>query len=180
LTRIDDGGGKNGFATVSNNQRLDVSARAASREYYESRDQGQVYSVISVDATAVANEESMYLQNISTSKDMIIDTIVISTDTASLWRVKFVTGTAAGSSALTPVNLNKASSNDADAVARGDGAITGLTDAGDLMLVRIGAAGHDELNFSEALRLGQNDAIAIECETNAAVEITILFHFDSE
>jgi len=180
LVRIDDGGGKNGFATVSNNQRLDVSARSASREYYESRDQGQVYSVISVDATAVANEETIYLQNTSTVKDMIIEDVIISTDTDSLWRVKFVTGTAAGSSALTPVNLNKASSNAADAVARGNGAITGLTDDGDILLARVGANSHDELTFREALRLGQNDAIAVECETNAAVEIVVLFHFDSE
>ncbi len=180
MVRIDDGGGKNGFVTVSNNQRLDVSARAASREYYESRDQGQVYSVISVDATAVANEESIYLQNTSTNKDMIIQNIVISTDTNSLWRIKFVTGTAAGGSALTPVNLNKASSNAADAVARGDGAVTGLTDGGDITLVRIAANSHDELSFSEALRPGQNDAIAVECETNAAVEIVLFFHFDSE
>jgi len=178
--RIEDGGGKNGFSTVSNNQRLDVSSRSASREYYESRDEGQVYSVISVDATAVANEETMYLQNTSTVKDMIIDQIIISTDTNSLWRIKFVTGTAAGGSALTPVNLNKASSNAALAIVRGDGAVTGLTDDGDISLVRVGANSHDELTFSEALRLGQDDAIAVECETNAAVEIVIIFHFDSE
>lgn len=178
--RIEDGGGKNGFATISNNQRLDTSARVASREYYESRDQGQVYSVISVDATAVANEETAYIQNTSTSKDMIIESIIISTDTASQWRVKFVTGTATGGSLLTPVNLNKGSSNSANAIVRGDGAIGGLTDDGDITYVRIGADTHDELTFSEALRLGQDDALAVECETNSAVEIVIIFHFDSE
>ncbi len=180
MVQIEDGGGKTGKATVSNNQRLDVSARSASRQYYESRDEGQVYSVISVDATAVANEETAYLQNTSTTKDLIIDKIVISVDTNSLWRVKHVTGTAAGGSVLTPVNLNKASSNDADTIVRGDGAVTGLTDDGDITLVRIGANAHDELAFEEALRLGQNDAIAVECETNSAVEIVVSFHFDSE
>lgn len=178
--RLEDGGGKNGFATVSNNQRLDVSARAASREYYESRDNETVYVVISVDATAVANEESIYLQNTSTTQDMIIERIVISTDTNSLWRIKAVTGTATGSSALTPVNLNIASSKTAAATARGDGAVGSITDAGDLALIRVGADGHDEFDFSEALRLGQDDAIAVECETSAAVEISIYFHFDSE
>ena len=180
MVRIEDGGGKNGNATVSNNQRLDTSARAASRQYYESRDTGQVYTVISVDATAVANEETIYVKNTSTIKDMIIEKITISTDTNSLWRIKFVTGTAAGSSVITPVNLNKGSSNTAAATCRGDGAITGLTDDGDITLVRIGADSHDEIRFSEALRLGQDDAIAVECETNAAVEIVVSFHFDSE
>jgi len=111
---------------------------------------------------------------------MIIDQIIISTDTDSLWRVKFVTGTATGGSVLTPVNLNKASSNTALANVRGDGAIGNVTDDGDIILVRVGANSHDELTFSEALRLGQDDAIAVECETNAAVEISIIFHFDSE
>ncbi len=180
MVRIEDGGGKNGSATISNTQRLNVSARAASRQYYESRDTGQVYTVISVDATAVANEETVYVQNTSTSKDMIIEKITISTDTASQWRVKFVTGTAAGGSVLTPVNLNKASSNAAAATCRGDGAVTGLTDDGDITLVRIEANTHDEIKFNEALRLGQDDAVAVECETNSAVEIVVSFHFDSE
>jgi len=178
--RVEDGGGKNGFATVSNNQRLDVSSRSASRQYYESRDTGQVYSVISIDATAVANEETIYLQNTSTTKDMVIDEILVSVDTNSSWRVKFVTGTATGATVLTPVNLNKASSNAASAIARGDGAVGNITDDGDITYFRVGAAEHDEVSFNGALRLGQDDAIAVECETNTAAEIVILFHFDSE
>ncbi len=180
MVRIEDGGGKNGSVTVSNNQRLDVSARVASRQYYESRDTGQVYTVISIDATAVANEETMYVQNTSTSKDMVIEKVTISADVDHQWRIKFVTGTAAGGSLLTPVNLNKASSNTASAVCRGDGAVTGLTDDGDITIVRIGADDHDEIRFDEALRLGQDDAIAIECELNCAAEIVVSFHFDSE
>jgi len=139
-----------------------------------------VYAVISVDATAVANEETICVQNTSTSKDMIIEEIVISTDTTSQWRFKFVTGTAAGSSVLTPVNLNKGSSNTAAATCRGDGAITGLTDDGDVALIRVAADTTHHHDFHEALRLGQDDAIAVECETNAAVEIIVNFHFDSE
>jgi len=180
MVRIEDGGGKNGNVTVSNNQRLDTSARAASRQYYESRDTGQVYTVISVDATAVANEETIYVQNTSTSKDMIIEKITISADVDSQWRVKFVTGTADGGSVITPVNLNKASSNTAAATCRGNGAIGSITDDGDITIVRIGADGHDEVRFSEALRLGQDDAIAVECELNCACEIVVSFHFDSE
>jgi len=182
MVKINDGGGKNGDATVSNNQRLDVSARSASRQYYESRDQEQVFVATSVDATAVANEETMYIKNTSTSKDMVISEVIISTDTDSLWRVKSVTGTAAGSSALVPINLNRASSKSASATIRGDGAITGLTDVtdGTVALFRAPANNTHHHDFHEALRLGQDDALAVECETNAAVEITITFHFDSE
>ncbi len=178
LTRIEDGGGKNGFSTVSSNQRLDVSARAARREYYESRDNGNVYTAISIDATALAGEEIIYLQNISTINDMIVERLTISVDTNSTWTVKFVTGTAAGTS-ITPVNLNKASSNSALANILGNGAVTGTTDDGVIFQKRFVANDHDELQFSQALRLGQDDAIAVECGANAAVEIVVLFHFDS-
>ncbi len=111
---------------------------------------------------------------------MIIDRITNSTDTNIIWRIKYVTWTESVRSVLKATNLNKGSSNSADAVIRGDGAVTGLTDDGDILLVRIGANSHDDERFSEALRLGQNDAVAVECETNAAVEIVIIFHFDSE
>ena len=176
--RIEDGGGFNGFAKVSNDQRLDVSARVASREYYESRDNGQVYSAISVDATAVANEETMYLKNTSTVSDMIIDDIMISSDINSQWRIKFVTGTATGT-AIIPTNLNKTSSNSALATVMGNGAVGGLTDDGDIDLIRVIAGSVEDLTFNEALRLGQDDAIAVECEISCAAEIVIIYHFDS-
>ncbi len=178
MVRIEDGLGKTGNVRVSTNQRLNVSARAAPRNFYVSRDDGQVYTVISEDGSAVANEETIYLQNISSTKNLFIDNIIISPDTASSWRIKFVTGTAAGGSVLTAVNLNKTSSNAADVTARGDGSITGLTDDGDLGIIRVGANDTGKLNLEAALILGQNDAIAVECETNSAVEITIEFHLE--
>lgn len=178
MVRIDDGKGRGTAAAVNSVNRLDVSARSAARDFYISRDDGQVYTVISEDATAVANEETIYLQNTSTTRNLFIDNIIITSDTASQWRIKFVTGTAAGSSALTAVNLNKTSSNGAEVTARGDGAVTGLTDDGDIAITRIAAATTVAITLDAALILGQNDAIAVECETNSAVEITIQFHLE--
>ena len=79
-----------------------------------------------------------------------------------LW---FVSGTAAGGTIITPTNLNKGSSNDADALVRqaaaGD-AITGLTTQGQIDIEFVSATGHGEFLLNDTVRLGQNDAIAIE------------------
>jgi hypothetical protein len=179
MVKITDGGGKNGDATVSNNQRLDVSARSASRSYYESRDEGQSFIVTSVDTTALAAEETIYLQNSSAQKDIVIDHMTISTDTNARFRVKFVTGVGSGA-VLVPVNLNKSSSNSADAIALGAGSVTGLTDDGFVEHVRVPANTTYQIETGEAIRLGQNDAIAIETQDNCAVEMDIEFHYDSE
>lgn len=178
MVRIEDGKGNSGDASVSSDQRLDVSSRSAPRDFYVSRDDGQVFTSIADDPGAVANEEIMYLQNTSPTKDIVIDDVIIASDTASKWRLKFVTGTASGTT-ITPVNLNKNSSNSAGCNCLGGAAgVTGLTDDGDIAILRVPAGATDMLVLEEALRLGQDDAVAVECETSSAVEITIEFHFE--
>jgi len=182
MVRIDDGG-KNGSVTVSNTQRLDVSARAASRQYYESRDEGNVYSINMTDAGGQTTEDLIWLKNTSTTQDIVIDTIYIGSLAVSEWVLKFVTDvTAATGTAITPLNLNKASSNSASASSRGGAAgVANLVDDGVISILRVGVGTTSEFHFGESLRLGQDDAIALELTTTAADgEITIFFHFDSE
>ncbi len=177
MVKIEDGTGSGNVAGVNSVNRLKVSARTARRNFFISRDQGQVYTIISEDATAVANEETLYLKNTSTSRNLFIDTLIIGSDVASKWRLKFVTGTATGTT-ITPVNLNKTSSNDAEVEAKGDGSVTGLTDDGDIAVFRVGTGVSVTQRPRAVIILGQNDAIAIEAEINAAVEITIEFHLE--
>jgi len=183
MVRIDDGGGKNGAATVSNNQRLDVSARSASRQYYESRDAESVYSINMTDAGGQTTEDLIWLKNTSTTQDIVIDSIYIGSLAVSEWVLKFVTDvTPATGTVITPVNLNKASSKTASASARGGAAgVANLVDDGVIGILRVGVGTTSEFHLGEALRLGQDDAIALELTTTAADgEITIFFHFDSE
>ena len=177
MVKIEDGTGSGNVAGVNTVNRLKVSARTARRNFFISRDSGQVYTIISEDATAVANEETIYLKNTSTSRNLFIDTIIISSDVVSKWRLKFVTGTATGTT-LTPVNMNKTSSNDAEVEAKGDGSVTGLTDDGDIAVFGVGVGANITQRPRAVILLGQNDAIAIEAEINAAVEITIEFHLE--
>ncbi len=179
--QIDDGG-KNGPVTVSNTNRLDVSSRTADRTYYESRDEGQVYTVSIEDAGAVADEETVWLENLSTISDMIIDNITIGSVALSTWRVKYVTFTTTPTgTVVTATNLNRSSSNVAAALCRGGAAgVANLIDGPTLSFINVAAGGQTTWDTKEALRLGQNDQIAIECETAGDALITIEFHYDSE
>ena len=89
---LEDGAGTGLRAKVNVVNRLDVSARQNPRTFYISRDDGQVYTLISEDATAVSGEEVMYLQNTSSTKKLFVDRVLFSVDTNSKWRIKFVQG----------------------------------------------------------------------------------------
>jgi len=64
-------------ATVDDDGHLVVEAESSPRAFFVSKNKGQVYTVISVDATAVANEETLYLQNTSSDKNLFINDIII-------------------------------------------------------------------------------------------------------
>ena len=182
MVQIDDAG-KNGSVSVSNTNRLDVSARTASREYYESRDEGNVYSISMTDPGGQTTEDLIWLKNTSTTQDIVIDDIFIGSLAVSEWVLKFVTDpTPATGTAITPTNLNAASSKSASVSARGGAAgVANLTDGATICILRTGVGVTSDFKFGEALRLGQDDAIAIELTTTAADgEITVFFHFDSE
>lgn len=177
---IEDGTGSGTKASVtSDGNRLDVSARSDSRIFYHSRDDGDAYIVTSID-TAAAAEYNIYFQNDSNTKNFVINEIIIGSAVLAIFKIATVTGTAAAGSALTPVNMNRTSSFTADATARGDGAITGLTE--DLLLhsVSVAADTTETVDFHDALILGKDDAIAVEYDTGAGgtMHATILGYFE--
>ena len=145
--------------------RANTSSRSDSRGYYNSRDEGRSFSVAFDHQTAAAGEYSIYWKNTSTNRDLVISAIGVNSVNASRIKLWFVTGTAAGGDAITPTNSNKISSNAAEATAReanaGD-AITGLATDGLIDFVWVQATGHEQLRLDDRVRLGQNDAIAIE------------------
>ncbi len=166
--------------------RMNVSARSDQRAYYNSRDEKQCYTMVWSHPAAAAGQYGLYLRNTSGDKEIVISSIGINSDTADV-RIKlhFVTGTAADGVLVTPVNLNKASSNAADAIARDDGAgttISGLTSAGVIDYLILNADGHEEMRLSDRVRLGQNDAIALELDEGgggtADVFGVVFFYFE--
>ncbi len=147
--------------------RLNVSSRSDSRGYYNSRDVGQSYSMPFDFQSAAAGEFGAYWQNTSTTgQTLVIRGIGINTVEAARIKLVYVTGTAAGGTTVTPTNLNKASPNAATATAMEGGSaatgITGLTSDGLIDFAYVTATGHEEFRLDDQLRLGQNDAIALE------------------
>ena len=160
-------------------KRLNVSARSNPRGFYVSRDTGQSYTVTSIDASAAAGTYIIYFQNTSSTLSFFVDKIIVGGVETALWKLWFVTGTAAGGSPLTPTNLNKRSSHAAAATSRGDDSITGLTTDGLILAIRTGANGHDDQRIDDII-LGQNHAIAIEYNTGTTgiAEATIRGFFE--
>ena len=108
---------------------------------------------------------SLYIENTSSTKELVITSAGLNAVENGRIKLWFVSGTAAGGAVITPTNLNQGSSNDADSIVRqaaaGD-AITGLTTLGLIDFAAVPANGHEEFRLHDTVRLGQNDAIAIE------------------
>lgn len=162
---IEDGKGKGFIAGVSKDNRLETSSKSSIRSFYISRDDGQVFNLNSHDASAAAGTLIAYWKNTSTTRKLVIDLLRVGAIEAALWKVWFVTGIASGSSLLIPTNMNSTSSNIADAVARGNGAIADLTLGVQIANVRTPATESFDIPFSNTLIIGQGDAIAVEYDT---------------
>jgi len=156
--------------TEGSDGRLNVSSRSDGRRYYNSRDDKQTYTAVFDHQTAVAGEYSMYIKNTSNTKELVISSIGINTANASRIKLWFVTGDAVNGAIMTPSNANKGSSNDSSSLARQGNAgsgITGINEDGIIDFVAVSAGGHEEFRLDDTIRLGQNDAIALEYDEGA-------------
>ena len=162
--------------------RFNVSSRSNSRSFYVSRDDGQAYVLHIKDADAADGDLIAYLRNDSKTKRLYIQDIHISSPVACKFIASFGDAVAATGTSVTPVNLNKSSSNDADVTAFGNAAVGGVGASTDFASLRIGASGTGELEFKQGLILGQNDNIVIESDfiTNSPdlIEIDIYFFIE--
>ncbi len=180
--QIEDGKGTGNRVAVSpTGNRLDVSSRANPRVYYVSRDDGNVFTVYSEDSSAVAGDFILYIKNTNTSKNLYIDNIIFDSAENAKFKLHKVSGTAVGTS-ITPLNANFKSGNTASLDAVGNGAITGLTSQGVIISERVLANSTSEFKTNDFLRLGLDDAIAIEYDsgTTGEADVTVVCYFDAE
>ena len=162
--------------------RLNVSSRSDTRSYYISRDEGGAYSVPFDFQSATAGEFGCYWKNSDTAKTLVIDSIGVNSVEASRVKLWFVTGTAGGGTSLTPTNLNKMSGNASQSISMEGGSastgITGLTTAELIDFIYVPALGHEEFRLQDRVRLGQNDAIAIEYDEGTTGDLSgVVFGF---
>lgn len=152
--------------TRGSDGRLNVSSRSDERIYYNSRDEGQTYVWTSTDGAAAAGEYIIYIKNTSASKNLIIKEVILSPGVDMTFKIALVTGTPS-STGITGYNLNRNSANVAAATAHGDAAVDNLTPTQVIRIEQVLALTTADIEFHDALQLGQNDAIAIEGDVNA-------------
>ncbi len=163
--------------------RMNVSARSDERAYYNSRDEGQSYAGTWQHTSATSGQYSFFLQNTSTTKTIVISEVGVNSTVSSRFKLHFASIVSAVGDTIIPVNLNKDSSNDAACTMLEDNSTTIAT----ITLIgrpiddiQVGTLGHEELHLEDRVRLGQNDAIVLECDTTAGTLAhgVVFFYFE--
>jgi hypothetical protein len=182
--QIQDGKGRGFLAAVNAMQRMLVEAVCEQKAGQVSREDGEAYVAHVTDTGPAAGEYPFYLKNTDDDKVLVIDKVFLSAEDGDVqWILHHVTGTAAGASEVTPVNLNLASGHGANATCRGGaGGVTGLTSESVLGRFMGGATGMAvvKVEYDGALVLGDGDAVALEYQagTGGDADITVTFHYE--
>lgn len=168
--------------THGSDGRLNVSSRSNDRSYYVSRDKGQTYSIVFDDPDCDVADVFFFLQNDSTDKDLVLTTIGFSATLSGSFKLQFETVALSGATTLTPVNLNRNSSNLAVVTCVGNAIVTGTSiPDGVIDHVAVEALGHEEMHLNDRVRLGQGDAVSILYDRGAAnniVEGVVYLYFE--
>jgi hypothetical protein len=176
---IEDGRGRGYISSVSESNRLNVSAKSNPRSFYISRDDGLAFTLSSVDLDADAGDVICYLKNTSTTRNMYIKQIHYGGVNAALWKTWVVSGVAGGTSII-PTNLNLTSGKSAEALGFGNDVVNDLTYDSLIGSHRTIAGAHSVDGWEDVLTLGPNNAIAVEYDTGTTgpAEVNIEFHYE--
>ena len=169
--------------------RLNVSSRSDTRIYYNSRDLSDSYSVVFDYASATTADYVFYIKNTNTNgKHLVLNIVQLGcASTAAIYKLVTATDTPSGGSALTPSCLNRAAPTAAAVTcpspANSNSAPMTLTAGVELDIVSgAGAYDHAELHSPDTIRLGQDQALAIELEFAAAADVrtygAVTFYFE--
>ena len=167
---IEDGTGKGFTAKVAKDNHLQTNAVILSRVGEISSKDQQAYSWSSRYLVA-AGSSIIFLKNTSTTQNLVIDDIEIGGTTAGEWELW--TSTTAGTGVvISGTNLNRNSSNQAEASAFGNENITANGSESLLGYIKNPIDSIAMFKFNDALILGQNDAIMIKKQLTPAVVIS--------
>ncbi len=188
MPTILDGKGKGNQAGVDKNNRLLVESVNETDEHNKALD-GEAYVINTATTANLLTTNTnvgamLHLQNDSSTKELIIEKVLVSTDAAGTI-VRFIKNNAIGSiadnNALTPVNTNFASGKAADATAHSwdevNNGIGGLS-GGTVVSTFTEAVGMTVHPLDGAVILGKNNAFTVEtASTSTTDEISVLIRF---
>lgn len=145
-------------------------------EHVSAQESG-AFSWVSAFTTGGTDVTVLTIENINTSKDLVIERVLVGSDTNTVFKMGHVTsGTPAGT-ALTPVCLNRDGPKTSQDNAFGNAAVTGSVVLSMMGCRRVPANDSQELYTEGAVILGNGDAFGIECTANASIDVTILGYF---
>ena len=114
-----DGTGK-GYWQKVNSENMAMVKAVVETLTAHSVHQGYGYSAVADDAAAAAGEYTIWLQNDSDTRKLVISGIVLFSKSADVvWKLHSVTGTGDTAAAITPLNENLDSGRTADFTCRG-------------------------------------------------------------
>lgn len=167
-------------ASISINNRLNVSARAAGRAYYNARFNGQAYSWNALTFDYNIDETILLVKNTSPSLFLHIEDIFFGGNVAGKVIVHRPTAvvTIPAGTAVVGTNLNGASNNVADAVAKANETVNVLGET--LYSYRMPADDTAHIHVDGVVLLGQNQSIAIDFGVEgAACQACIVGYFET-
>ena len=135
--------------------RMNVSARADERIYYNARDEQDTYIWTSTDSGSAVAEYIIYIKNTSPTKELIIRDIYLNPGVDMTFIIGTATGTPASAS-ITGFNTNLSSTRIAPATAHGDALVDNVTPVQTLRTVSVEALTSEHVDFHDTLRMGQN------------------------
>ncbi len=174
-------GGNNSLGVhVSSNNRMNVSARSAPRAYYNARVDGQAYAWCALTYDYDIDDTILLVKNTSASLDLHIHEIWLGGNVAGkviVHRPTTIVATPTGT-AVVGSNLNGASNNAADAVAKADETTNALGET--LFSVRMPADDTLTLECQDIISLAQNQSVAVDFGVEgAACQVTIWGYFEA-
>jgi len=156
---IRDGKGAGYLAHVDKENRLAVYSTMESEISHESEVNNRAYTWTH-SYNSGANDTILLVKNTSTTKNLIIDKIILSSDTTTKVVIHFPENTTLAGTGVTGVNLNRSSNDSAEATAYGDE--TGNTQGSILgQMILLGNTGA-VLPINGSVILGVNNEIAID------------------
>lgn len=177
---IKDGTGSGSLAGVSLDNRLEVSARQEERIFYSSRDDGQAFTWVTATSTLAANDTLLLIKNTSKTKNLFIDSLLVTMASASVVTVhRPATVATPTGTAVAGTNLNGNSANTADATAIKDETTNALTVP--LLKYQAVAATPIAFDLKGAVILGPDQSIAVDTvATQASFECKINGWFEAQ
>ena len=162
---IESGNG-NGQQVSATDNRLDTSARTNGRAAYISKDNGQCYFwTYAYNYTGA--DTILWLANTSTTKNLYIEKIRVSSDTATQFTFHFPSYVAPSGTLVTGINSNRTSGNSSDSSCYSNEINNTQTNV--FMQGLIGANGLNAFPVDGKIILGYHDCIAADLVTTGGM-----------